>query len=61
MLEIADNKKMVLKRCLEEVVKLTEAGELNPKVGGEFPVDKIGEAHAFLEGRKSTGKIVVKW
>ena len=61
MLEIADHKKMVLKRCLEEVVKLTEAGKLKPEIGGEFPVDKIGEAHAFLEGRKSTGKIVVKW
>lgn len=61
MLEIADHKKMVLKRCLEEVVKLTEAGKLKPEVGGEFSVDKIGEAHAFLEGRKSTGKIVVKW
>ena len=61
MLEIADHKKMVLKRCLEEVVKLTEAGKLKPEVGGEFPVSKIGEAHAFLEGRNSTGKIVVKW
>jgi len=61
MLEIADNKKMVLKRCLQEVVKMTEIGELKPEVGGEFPVDKLAEAHTFLEGRKSTGKIVVKW
>ena len=61
MLEIADHKKMVLKRCLEEVVKLTESGKINPEVGGEYPIDKISEAHAFLEGRKSTGKIVVKW
>lgn len=61
MLEIADNKKMVLKRCLEEVVKMTETGELKPEVGGEFPLDKLAEAHEFLEGRKSTGKIVVKW
>ena len=61
MLEIADHKKMVLKRCLEEVVKLTEAGKLKPEVGGEFPITEIGKAHAFLEGRKSTGKIVVKW
>ena len=61
MLEIADHKKMVLKRCLEEVVKLTEVGKLKPQVGGEFPVDKLAEAHEFLEGRKSTGKIVVKW
>jgi len=61
MLEIADNKKETLKRCLEEVVKLTENGKLDPQVGGEFPINKIGEAHAYLEGRKSKGKIVVKW
>ena len=61
MLEIADHKKMVLKRCLEEVVNLTESGKLKPQVGGEFQIDEIAEAHAFLEGRKSTGKIVVKW
>lgn len=61
MLVIADFKKNVIKRCLEEVVKLTEEGKLDPQVGGEFPIEKIGEAHAFLEGRKSTGKIVVTW
>ncbi len=61
MLAIADHKKMTIKRCLEEVVKMTEDGRLNPAIGGEFEIEKIGEAHEFLESRKSTGKIVVKW
>ena len=61
MLRIADYKPLVLKRCLEEVVRLTEEGSLNPEIGGTFSIEQIGEAHAFLEGRKSTGKIAVKW
>lgn len=61
MLRIADHKPLVLKRCLEEVVRMTEEGTLNPAEGGTFKVDQIGEAHAYLESRKSTGKIAVTW
>ncbi len=61
MLRIADYKPLVIKRCLEEVVRLTENGTLNPEVGGTFKIEEIGKAHAFLESRKSTGKIAVKW
>jgi NADPH:quinone reductase-like Zn-dependent oxidoreductase len=61
MLRIADSKPTALKRCLDNVVKLHEQGIFKPHVGGVFPVSKIGEAHAFLEGRKSTGKITVTW
>jgi NADPH2:quinone reductase len=61
MLRIADNKPLVLKRCLDNVIKLYEAGTFQPQVGKVFPVSQIGEAHAYLEGRKSTGKITVTW
>lgn len=61
MLRIADHRPLVLKRCLEEVVRMTEAGILNPAEGGTFTVEQIGEAHAYLESRKSTGKIAVTW
>lgn len=61
MLEIADHKKHTLKRCLEQVVRLTQEGKLDPTVGGEFSVEDIGGAHAFLEGRNSMGKVVIKW
>ncbi|NNC84450.1 MAG: zinc-binding dehydrogenase, partial [Bacteroidia bacterium] len=39
----------------------TEQGVLKPHVGGEYTIDQLSEAHAFLESRKSMGKIVVKW
>jgi NADPH2:quinone reductase len=61
MLRIADYKPLTLKRCLEEVVRLTEIGDLKPSSGGTFSIEEIGEAHAYLESRKSTGKIAVKW
>lgn len=61
MLRIADFKPLVLQRCLASVVKLTNEGILNPAEGGLYESSQIGEAHAFLEGRKSKGKIAIKW
>lgn len=36
-----------------------ERGIINPVIGKVFPFDRISEAHAFLQSRKSVGKIVV--
>ena len=59
LLQIGDYRPAMLKRCLENVVQLTEAGELSPGIGKKFPFEKVGEAHAHLESRQSIGKIVV--
>ncbi|MFY9308965.1 MAG: zinc-binding dehydrogenase [Bacteroidia bacterium] len=61
MLRIAESKPEVLQHCLKSVVGLATVGELKPHVGGMFSVEKIADAHAFLESRKSIGKVVVKW
>ena len=61
MLRVADERPLVLMRCLQAVVALAVDGVLKPTVGGRFRVDRIAEAHAFLEGRESTGKVVVTW
>jgi NADPH:quinone reductase-like Zn-dependent oxidoreductase len=61
MLRIADARPDLLKRCLTNVVALAVASEIHPTVGGRFRADQIAEAHAFLESRKSTGKIVLTW
>jgi len=61
MLRIADDRPLVLMRCLQAVVTLALEGVLKPTVGGRFTVDRIAQAHAFLEGRASTGKVVVTW
>ena len=61
MLRIAEQRPMVLKRCLDEVVRLVGEGVLVPRVGGTFPVSQIAEAHEYLGLRKSIGKVVVTW
>ena len=61
MLKVADFKPHVLKRCLEGVVELVNAGKIDPQVGAEFPADQLPQAHDLLESGKSVGKIVVRW
>ncbi len=61
MLRIADNKPTTLKRCLDNVVKLYEQGVFKPVVGKVYPISQLGEAHSFLESRRSSGKITVTW
>jgi len=61
MLKIADGKPEVLKRCLENVVRLVEEGIFKPQEGKLFKADDIAEAHKYLESRKSTGKVACEW
>lgn len=35
-------------------------GELNVRVGAEFPLAEAGEAHRALEGRSTTGKVLLR-
>jgi len=61
MLKIGEQKPEKIARVMKAVIDLHEEGILKPRVGGEFSIDGLAEAHTFLESRKSTGKIVIKW
>ena len=61
MLRIADEKPEVIQRCLKAVVQLTNEGVFKPALAKAFNVSDIGAAHAYLEQRKSMGKIAVLW
>ncbi len=61
MLRIADEKPAVIQRCLAAVVQLTNEGVFKPALGKLFNVSAIGDAHEYLEKRKSMGKVVVEW
>lgn len=61
MLNIGDQQPQILKRCMDEVVKLVKLGELKPIVGARFQVEEVAKAHSLLESRDSIGKIVVYW
>lgn len=61
MLHIADFKPGIIERCLSKVMELYSEGVFVPTIAKIFDVNNIAEAHAFLENRKSIGKVVVKW
>ena len=61
MLKIGDNKAATLSRCLNAIVQMTKDGKVKPQVGHTFNYTEIAQAHALLESRKSTGKIVITW
>ena len=42
-----------------EVFSWVASGELKVRVGGEFPLAEAAEAHCQLEGRHSTGKLLL--
>lgn len=61
MLRVADHRPKVLKSCLNHCFALGGSGEFKPLVGATYPASELVAAHAFLEQRKSMGKIVVQW
>ena len=42
-----------------EVLQAVAAGDLDVRVGGRYPLDEAGRAHEDLEGRRTTGKLLV--
>jgi len=61
ILKLSDYKPQLVAACLKEVVKLAEAGKLNPVVGGHYSIDRLNEAHSALENRGTIGKLSVSW
>jgi len=59
VLRIADLQPKLLKKCLEEVVKLYENKQIQPQNGGEFHHTELAKAHQLLESGQTTGKLVV--
>lgn len=49
----------VLKASLSELFRLAADGQLQVAIGGRFPLDQAGEAHRFVDERRSTGKVVL--
>jgi len=61
MLQIGDFKPYILKQCMHETVNLYNKKEINPQISKIYNARNLSEAHEFLQQRKSTGKIVIKW
>lgn len=61
MLRISDERPETLQRVLRGVAQLVLSGEIRPTVGGRYRAAQLAEAHEFLGGRGSMGKVVVSW
>lgn len=61
MLHVADERPEVLARTMKAVVDLWKTGEIRPVVSAEFEAEKLAEAHEFVEGRHTMGKVAVRW
>ena len=61
MLRIGENKPDYLQQTIDAVYEHYKTGILKPTVDSVFDAKDISKAHERLEGRKSTGKVVVKW
>lgn len=48
-----------LKKGLAELFDLVVGGDLKVTIGGTYPLDRAGDAHKALEGRVTTGKLVL--
>ncbi len=44
---------------MSELLGLAASGQLDVRVGEKFPLEAAAEAHRALEGRKTTGKVVL--
>ena len=44
---------------LRRLVQMLDEGAIAPRIGATLPLDRASEAHAMLEGARTTGKIVL--
>jgi NADPH2:quinone reductase len=49
-----------LERRAGEVLGAVERGELRLRIGARFPLTKAADAHRALEGRETTGKVILE-
>lgn len=49
-----------LMRRAEDIFAWTLAGDLSVRIGAEFPLTEAAEAHRALEGRRTTGKVLLR-
>ena len=45
--------------AIAELAELWRAGAIRPVIGAEYPLAEAGEAHRFVEERRSVGKVVL--
>ncbi len=53
------HKSSVMRRQLEEIFRLYQAGQVKPVIGKTFPLQEAAAAHRYIHDRKNVGKVVL--
>jgi NADPH2:quinone reductase len=61
MLRVADEHPEIVGTLLNQLVQMHITGKIKPIIGGEYSFAEIAKAHQYLESRKSSGKIILRW
>ncbi|MEP7027091.1 MAG: zinc-binding dehydrogenase [Candidatus Eisenbacteria bacterium] len=61
LLALGDDRPELVGRALAATVDRAARGTLVPVVDRAFPATAVAEAHAYVEARKSMGKVVLLW
>jgi putative PIG3 family NAD(P)H quinone oxidoreductase len=55
-----EEKIAVSRRCAHDLVPLFEAGVLRPVIDSRFPLDAVGDAHAYVASNANVGKVLLE-
>jgi len=61
MLKVADEHPAIIGKLLNQLAQMHVSGKIKPVIGAEYSYAEIAKAHQFLESRKSSGKIILRW
>ncbi len=49
----------IMAREADALIELVDKGVIKPRVDKTFPLEKVGEAHQYIQDRKNRGKVVL--
>jgi len=49
----------ILKRQMDSLMEMLKDGRIRPRVDRAFPLEKVGEAHLYIQDRRNKGKVVL--
>lgn len=53
-------KPRLLQSSMKELLDYVGSGQLKLQIGGTYPLEEAAEVHSLMQGRKTTGKLILK-
>ena len=49
----------LMKKEMDEILRMVQAGEIKPVIGKVFPLEQAADAHRFIHARLNIGKVLL--